>query len=376
MQVKFWGVRGSTPIATSGILKYGGNTSCVEVRTAGGQLIILDAGSGIRALGQELVQEANGSGRRIELFLTHYHWDHIQGFPFFEPMYAEGNHVHVHGFTTKWGSVESALGDQMANPYFPVSMSVMRATRELSTIGEETVKVGDAVVTTRRLNHPQSCLGYRISDGKGTLVYATDNEPGDRECDENLRKLCDGADVLVYDSQYTVEEYRTRAGWGHSTWKAGVDIANECGVKELILFHHDPDHRDYVVDSIVREARDNFPTVHAAREGMQIDLSRLAEEPSYKAGFEKRYNARHSVPLPLMIRLHDVETHEEYTLVENISLDGAYFFAKRPLQAGSEIELEIGLQATDNEIGAVRASARVVRSELVGDRVGVAITFR
>jgi phosphoribosyl 1,2-cyclic phosphodiesterase len=377
MLVRFWGVRGSTPTPTSGNLKYGGNTPCLEVRTTGGQLIILDAGSGIRALGRQLLQETPPDGHRIMLFLTHYHWDHIQGFPFFEPMYAPQNHVYVHGFDTQWGPVERALGEQMANPFFPVGMSVMRAGRDFYTIAEETLQIGDAKVTTLSLNHPQGCLGYRIEDERGILVYATDNEHGDPKGDANIRRLAEYADVLIYDAQYTPEEYeKSKVGWGHSTWEQGVRIAKEVGAKELILFHHDPDHSDYFIDTMVRDARQQFPNVHAAREGMEIDLARFTTEPAYQSGFDKRYNTRHQVPLPLAVRMHDVETDEEYTLVENISLDGAYFLANSPIEAGKEIELEIALSPNGGGSGKIKAVGRVVRCEPMGEKVGVGVTFR
>ena len=376
MLVRFWGVRGSTPTPTTANVKYGGNTSCLEVHTSGGQLLIFDAGSGIRGLGRRLLQETPPEGHRIMLFLTHYHWDHIQGFPFFEPMYVPQNFVYLHGFRSENASVERALGEQMANPYFPIDMSVMRATRNFYTIGEETLQVGDARLTTRFLNHPQGCLGYRIEDGDRVLVYATDNEHGHELYDRNIRALSENADVLIYDAQYTPEEYKSKVGWGHSTWEHGIRIAKEVGVKELILFHHDPDHSDFLVDSMVEEARRDFPNVHAAMEGMEIDLARFSPEVAYQTGFEKRYNIRHHVPLPLAVRMRDVATREEYTLVENISLDGAYFFANHPLETGKQLDVEIELSPQKGHEGKITASARVVRCERIGDKAGIGITFR
>jgi phosphoribosyl 1,2-cyclic phosphodiesterase len=375
MRVRFWGVRGSTPTPTPGNLKYGGNTACVEVRTAEGQLLIFDAGSGIRGLGRLLLGAMPPQGHRIMLFLTHYHWDHIQGFPFFEPMYAPQNYVYLHGFQSPCGSVEQALAEQMANPFFPVDMGVMRATRNFYTIREETLQIGDARIVTRFLNHPQGCLGYRIEDAEGVLVYATDNEHGHPKGDENLRRLAENADLLIYDAQYTPEEYKSKVGWGHSTWREGVQLAQEVGVKEVILFHHDPDHSDFFLDTMVEEARGEFPSVHAAREGMEIDLARFSAEPAGQRGFNKRYNSRHQVALPLAVRLHDLATQEEYTLAENISLDGAYFLAQRPFETGKELELGIEVSGNGHSRKII-AAARVVRCEPVGDKVGVGITFR
>ncbi len=374
MLARFWGVRGSIPTPTSANQKYGGNTTCLEVRTSSGQLIIFDAGSGIRALGRRLIQETPEGGHRIVIFMTHYHWDHIQGFPFFEPMYAPQNFVYLHGFKTPDVSVERAMGEQMANPFFPVGIEMMRATRNFYTIGEETLQIGDALVTSRFLNHPQGCLGYRVEEGGRVLVFATDNEHGDAHGDRNIRVLAENADVLIYDAQYTPEEYKNgKAGWGHSTWEEGVRIAQEVGVKGLVLFHHDPDHDDFTVDSILQEARRQFPNVHAAMEGMEIDLTRLSAEVTYRTGLEKRYNLRHHVPLPMSVQLED---QQNQSLAENISLDGAYFLSDVPIETGTKLEIEIRLQAPEGHDGAIRATARVVRCERVGDKAGVGVTFR
>ncbi len=374
MLARFWGVRGSIPTPTSANQKYGGNTCCLEVCTSSGQLIIFDAGSGIRALGRRLVRETPPEGHRIMLFMTHYHWDHIQGFPFFEPMYAPKNFVYLHGFKTPNVSVERAMGEQMANPFFPVDMSMMRATRNFYTIDEETFQIGDARVTSRFLNHPQGCLGYRVEEGGRVLVFATDNEHGDPHGDRNIRALAENADVLIYDAQYTSEEYRNgKVGWGHSTWEEGARIAKEVGVKELVLFHHDPDHDDFTVDSIVQEARRCFPHVHAAMEGMEIDLTRFSAEIAYRTGLEKRYNTRHQIPLPLSVQ---IENEQNQAHAENISLDGAYFLSDTPLPTGMQLEMEIRLVPPEGHDGTLRATARVVRCERVGDKAGVGVTFR
>ncbi len=376
MQVRFWGVRGSTPTPTTANQKYGGNTACLEVRTSEGQLIIFDAGSGIRELGRQLLKQTPPGGHRIMLFLTHYHWDHIQGFPFFEPMYSPNNFVYLHGFQSTNVSVERALGEQMANPYFPVNMDVMRATRNFYAIGEENFQVGDARITTRFLNHPQGCMGYRIEEGGRVLVYATDNEHGNPRYDRSVRELAEKADVLIYDAQYTPEEYAGKVGWGHSTWEAGVRIAKEVGVKELVLFHHDPDHDDFAIDSILQAARREFPNTHAAMEGMEIDLLRFSPEVAYQTGLNKRYKVRLQLPLPMSVRLRSSSNDQEQrTLLENISLDGAYFFINHPFDNGVELDLEIELAPRQAELEKIRTQARVVRCERIGDKAGIGVTF-
>ncbi len=373
MIARFWGVRGSLPTPSVANLKYGGNTACVEVRTANDQLIVFDAGTGIRALGQRLMQEMPADGHRIMLFLTHYHWDHIQGIPFFEPLYVAANYIYLHGFKTPEASVERALGEQMSNPFFPVDTSVMHATRHLYSIGEETMQVGDAVVRTRFLNHPQGCLGYRIeADGK-VLVYATDNEHGSPTHDRNLRELAKDADVMIYDAQYTAGEYLSKRGWGHSTWEVGVQVAREAQVKQLLLFHHDPEHSDAFVDNIVIEARRSFPAVMAAMEGMELDLSDPADGTTYQTSFDKRYAARHQLTLPLEMHALGLPAQEMSLEAQNISLDGAYVSSSKSLPVGQELEIELQLAKAPQP---VRCKARVTRCEKLGDKFGIGLSFR
>ncbi len=272
MLVRFWGVRGSTPTPQRSHLRYGGNTPCLEVRTRYG-LFVFDCGSGLRLLGHALRKEFGRRRIRARVFLSHYHWDHIQGIPFFSPLYAKENHFLFHSFRSEETSVRRALEEQMTDPYFPVNMSVMQAHRRFHEIGEGRHAYDGLVIHTRRLNHPQGCLGFRVEYKKRVFVYATDNEPGDPEGDRNVRWLAQDADALVYDAQYTPEEYETsRKTWGHSHWKEGVAIARECRVKKLILFHHDPDHNDRDVDSILRHAKRHFRATVAAREGLTINL--------------------------------------------------------------------------------------------------------
>lgn len=272
MYLRFWGVRGSTPTPARQNLRYGGNTPCLELRTREGNLFILDCGTGFRQLGKALRKEFGRKPIKARVFLTHYHWDHIQGIPFFTPLYDERNQFLFHGYHFQNESVRQALEGQMSDPYFPVDMGTMAAHRHFFEISEEKIAYDDLTIMSKRLNHPQGCLGYRIEcDGK-VLVYATDNEPGNHQGDKNVRRLAEGADVLIYDAQYTPEEMKAHRRWGHSHWKEGVRIANECKVKKLILFHHDPDRSDGEVDRIIRVSRDYFEDVVAAKESMKLKL--------------------------------------------------------------------------------------------------------
>ncbi len=272
IQIKFWGVRGSTPTPQPENLRYGGNTSCVEVRI-NGQVFVFDCGTGFRILGKQLLQEYGTNPIHAHVFISHFHWDHIQGIPFFLPLYVNKENYFFFHSSGKSRGLQVAIEEQMADPYFPVKMDEMAAHRNFYEIDEDKIAFDDCVVQTLWLNHPQGCLGFRVETENKVLVYATDNEPGHPHFDKNVRKLAEGADVLIYDAQYLPEEYEaSKRGWGHSTWREGVNIVMESGAKELILFHHDPDHNDTLIDSIVTQARSYYPSVRAAAEGMEINL--------------------------------------------------------------------------------------------------------
>lgn len=272
MRIKFWGVRGSTPTPQAENLRYGGNTSCVEVRL-GQSLFIFDCGTGLRTLGQHLRQEFNGSAMCAHVFVSHFHWDHIQGIPFFGPFYDKPENRFLFHSSSRTRSLKRVMEEQMAVPYFPVNTTEMKAGRNFYDLEPGRIDLDGISVEAMWLNHPQGCMGFRLETKEGIFVYATDNEPGDVAFDKNVRKLAVGADVLVYDAQYLPEEYEARKrGWGHSHWREGVNIAMESGAKELVLYHHDPDHDDACIDRTVSEARNYYARVRAAAEGMEIEI--------------------------------------------------------------------------------------------------------
>jgi phosphoribosyl 1,2-cyclic phosphodiesterase len=272
MLVKFWGVRGSTPTPQAENLRYGGNTSCVEVRI-NGQIFVFDCGTGFRNLGKQLLHEYGERPVHAHIFLSHFHWDHIQGIPFFLPLYVNPDNYFFFHSSSRSRGLQRAIEEQMSDPYFPVDMNEMRAHRNFYDIEEDKIAFDDCTIQSMWLNHPQGCLGFRLETEDKVIVYATDNEPGHPVFDKNVRALAEGADVLIYDSQYLPEEYEAnKRGWGHSHWREGVDIIMESGAKELILFHHDPDHQDDCIDSIVAKAREYYAKVRAASEGMEIQL--------------------------------------------------------------------------------------------------------
>jgi len=270
MRIKFWGVRGSTPTPEIQNLAYGGNTPCIEVRSDQNDLLILDGGSGLRRLGQSLIDEFKDETLSISMLLTHFHWDHIQGIPFFVPLYRQDNKMdfYAHG---SLGALRERLYGQMSKPYFPVSLDI-GARQDFMEFSSEELRVCGLRVRSFPLNHPQGCCGYRIESARGTVVLACDHEHGDARADRIVREYSQKADILIYDSQYTPEEYPSHRGWGHSTWEEGVRVARDADVEQLILFHHDPWHNDQKVLEIHRQARRQFENTLAATEGWSVEL--------------------------------------------------------------------------------------------------------
>lgn len=265
LSVRFLGVRGS--VATPGADKTaGGNTSCVEV-TAGDTRIILDAGTGLRALGDERM--AKGP-RHNTILLSHLHWDHVAGLPFFTPIYVPGHRVEIASGPNGVMPLDEAIRNLFKAPFFPVDyaqLSDQVSTRELKA--NDTFTIGDITVTMAKLNHPDPVYGYRLEANGQSIVYATDTEHF--SCvDPTLKKLAAGADILIYDSQYTPEEYPSKVGWGHSTWLAGAELARAAGVPQLVMFHHDPNRTDEQLAVIEAAAAANLPGTVAAREGMVL----------------------------------------------------------------------------------------------------------
>jgi len=255
--VRFWGVRGSIPSPLPTHMRYGGNTSCVEVRF-GEQLLILDAGSGIRLLGQDLIDRASGKGLEGTLFLSHAHWDHIQGLPFFMPGYSERNRFTVLSGPGKGAVLDQALRNQMSAPHFPVGFEQLHAFGPIAELQSGANVVGDLKVQTTELNHPGGCTGFRIETGQASLGYLPDHEPwpaNTRDAHTNLVQFLRGLDLLILDGQYTAEEYPHKIGWGHGCLPNTVEVAIEAGVGRLVLFHHDPSRTDVQIDGMLAEAR-------------------------------------------------------------------------------------------------------------------------
>jgi phosphoribosyl 1,2-cyclic phosphodiesterase/CheY-like chemotaxis protein len=292
-RVKFWGVRGSIPAPGPDTVAYGGNTSCVEVR-ADGELIILDAGSGIRALGLELGRKAGDEPIAATLLITHTHWDHIQGFPFFLPAYNPKNRLRILGVEGARASLAATLAGQMESPYFPIALKQLPGNIEIEELREKRAQIGRVRVEACQSNHPDVAFGYRLTTTAGSLVYLPDNEtfneliadrPDCAERRERQRQLTDfvaGADLLICDAQYDAEEYKTHIGWGHGCVDDVVRFAIAGNVRALQLFHHDPAHDDRKIDAMLAHARKlaaeaGSPLqIDAAREGAEVVLKSAA----------------------------------------------------------------------------------------------------
>jgi phosphoribosyl 1,2-cyclic phosphodiesterase len=272
--IQFWGVRGSIACPGPETVRYGGNTPCIEMRV-GGERLIFDGGTGLRVLGQSLLQQMPVEAH---IFFTHSHWDHIQGFPFFIPAFIKGNCFNIYGAIAPLGAtIEKRLNDQMNHPNFPVPLQIMQADLRFNdlAIGEK-VEIGDITIENALLNHPGEAVGYRVNWRGYAAAYITDTEHRKGTLDKNVLRLARNADVMIYDATYTDEEYNSevssKVGWGHSTWQEAIKVAKAANVKKLVIFHHDPLHNDDFLDRVGEQASLQFPNTVMAREGLAIQL--------------------------------------------------------------------------------------------------------
>ncbi len=301
-RVKFWGVRGSIPVPGSSTVGYGGNTSCVEVR-ADGEIIILDAGSGLRELGIELEAEFGDQPIRPTLLISHTHWDHIQGLPFFLPVYSQKNSLRVLGYEGARAGLGAVLAGQMETSFFPISLRDVPSAISIDELKDMEFSIGKVKVVARFLNHPGICVGYRLTTSNGSIAFLPDNEPYDvlklnqagpdkasfaearayaGDARAKLVEFLQQTDILIIDAQYTDEEYAQKVGWGHGSLSSVVSLAVDARVRKLFLFHHDPNHDDRKIDEMVEAARtlvleSGQPVeVEAAREGAEVWLGAKA----------------------------------------------------------------------------------------------------
>jgi CheY-like chemotaxis protein/phosphoribosyl 1,2-cyclic phosphodiesterase len=279
LQIRFWGTRGSIATPGPSTVRYGGNTSCVEVRAADGTLIVLDCGTGAHALGQALLTSSQRP-LRGHVLISHTHWDHIQGFPFFAPLFVPGNEWDVYAPRGLGRRLEETLAGQMEYAYFPVTLGAMGATLRYHDLTESLFEVGGVRVAARYLNHPALALGYRLEADGVAVVYATDHEPHSRhqlgrpvhEEDRRHIEFLAGADLVIHDAQYTEEEYPAKMTWGHTAAEQAVDFAVAAGARRVALFHHDPLRDDDALDRLLEVCR-----ARAAAAGSGLEVLAAAE---------------------------------------------------------------------------------------------------
>lgn len=286
IKIKFWGVRGSIPTPGVNYIKYGGNTPCVEMQIPNNQLFIFDAGTGIRELGNVLNKREGKL--KAHIFLSHFHWDHIQGLPFFVPSYIKGNEIVIHGMDLQAARLDEIISNQMESIYFPVKLQSLAADIRFQLLADGSNDIEGAMVDALYINHPGQAMGYVVSFGNTKICYFTDNElvpawidktsglkykPNRREM---ILKSIRDADLLIHDAQYTDEEYKLKVGWGHSSLSEVLQLAKDGKVKRLALFHHDQDHFDEQIDILVancKERLNEYPYAlecFAAHEGMEL----------------------------------------------------------------------------------------------------------
>ena len=297
VRIKFWGTRGSIAVPGPGTLRYGGNTACVELR-ADGEIIVLDAGSGSRPLGIALQKEFQTRPIKLSLLITHAHWDHIQGFPFFKPAYDSNNEIRIFGFDGTGASLRDILAEPMRTPFFPITMRELSARMVINPLSDMTFSLGKVKVHAALVNHPGICAGYRIFTSAGSVAFLPDHEPyefflhasrGNRLTSTQAKQIASdeqaglveflrGSDILILDAQYTDREYKNHIGWGHSSISSSVSLAIDAEIQTLVLFHHDPHHDDDKVDAMLEAARELVAKsgrsleIVAAQEGSEILL--------------------------------------------------------------------------------------------------------
>jgi len=287
MTLTYWGVRGTLPVSGQGSLRYGGNTSCVSIEVPNKPLIIFDAGSGIKYLGDHIFATAKEAGKKrvsAKLFISHPHWDHINAFPFFGPMYVPGNEFEVMGARHGDTTMRELISAQMDGIYFPITIREFGSRVYFRDLGEETIEVDGISVRTMLLNHPGNCLGYRVELGGKSVCYITDNElflpdhPAySAAYEDRLADFCRGTDVLITDTTYTDAEYATKIEWGHSCVSQVAALAHKAEVKKLHLFHHDPDQDDDAIDAKLVAVRAALNAL-----GSQVECEAPAERDQVK----------------------------------------------------------------------------------------------
>ena len=375
MKVRFWGTRGSLAKPGPLTVRYGGNTSCVSVETASGTLLVIDCGTGVHELGQHLLATRKGPIRG-HVLISHTHWDHIQGIPFFTPLFLAGHQWDFYAAQGFGESLRETLAGQMEYTYFPVTPEAFNASVHYHHLGEGSFRIGDALIRTRYLNHPALTLAFRIEVDGAVLVYACDHEPhaveaagGGELAGEDLEHVAflSGADLVIHDAQYCAEEYADKIGWGHSTVEYAVRVAAAGGVRRLALTHHDPLRHDQAVDAMIEQLRRQRAQdcaaleVFPAAEGMEIEL--VGSAPVREEGPSALQQAVRTRPGPIVMFSRSAQRVEEvrgYVKGDGVEVEQEAELDRLPDTLG---RLRAGLLLLDPEVGldAMHAAAEALR---------------
>jgi phosphoribosyl 1,2-cyclic phosphodiesterase len=277
MEIVFWGVRGTAPVSGKDCVRYGGHTPCASIVSSAGDIVIVDAGTGIKRLGETLMAQAKAGEVRLHILFTHFHLDHVIGLPFFSPLYSDRVGISFYSALAPQ-ETEKCLRVLMGGRYFPVDFRETASSKSFLRFGEKGISVGNLEICACPLVHPQGSVAYRISEGSGSIVFATDTEPPEAGVDERLAAFIQKTTYFVYDATFTPEEYATRQGWGHSTWLEGTKLARRAGVRHLVLSHLNPDHDDKQVGRMVKQAQKEFRRTSAAQEGRRLRIEKSNQE--------------------------------------------------------------------------------------------------
>jgi phosphoribosyl 1,2-cyclic phosphodiesterase len=349
MFIKCWGSRGSLPVSGNDFVVYGGDTTCIEIRTQEDDIIIIDAGSGIRRLGLQLFKEKR---KELHLLLTHSHWDHILGFPFFKPVFFSDAHLHVHGCPFTLHSVRDMLSFPMTQPFFPLNYEDIPATVDYHAINEQSFSIGSLEVTPFPLSHPNQGMGYKFVEGGVSFVFLTDNEltlkhPGGMDFKDYV-DFCANCDLVIHDAEYTRDDYTSRKGWGHSVYEDALDMALAANVKAFGLFHHNQERTDAALDELVQDCRriteekDASLDCFASAQDMEITL--VQGEPL------KRVFSKAGAGSAQMREGHQSPSHDPDAL--------------QRMQIEKEEAVQKALSATNDEIKQLKTTVTKLREEL------------
>jgi len=266
--LKFWGVRGSRSTAESNKLKYGGDTSCVEIRTKNNDLIILDMGTGLNKLGEAILADPT-SPKNINIFLSHYHWDHLLGFLNFTPLFDESFSITIYG-NNKSTSIDKISEKLLDKAFWPVSLDMLKAKINFVELVNKPVTINNITIDFNEHSHPNGATSYKVTINDFSIMYSTDSEHPNNELNENVLEMAKNTDILIHDSHFTEEDLKDHVGWGHSSWKQAVDVAIKSDAKKLFLFHYSPEYNDDIIDSIEKKAQNILKTCKASRQNLKI----------------------------------------------------------------------------------------------------------